>query len=127
LEDGKTYSYLIIAVDGNKLESKPAGPVSMTIALNAQPKKVEKFAARFDQKVLTVNLSWKAEPAVKGYQIYKDDSDGQNFYLLSFIEATENKLTDTEIKPFKTYSYKIRSVSEKGLYSPFEMVKVAWK
>jgi uncharacterized protein len=127
LEDGKTYSYLIIAVDGNKLESEPAGPVSFTIALNAKPKKVEKFTAKFDQQALTVNLSWKANASVKGYQIYKDDSDGENFFFFSFIEATENKLTDTDIKPFKTYRYKIRSMSEKGLYSPFEIVKVAWK
>lgn len=125
LEDGKTYSYLIIAVDGNKLESKPVGPVNFTIALKTKPKKVEKFIARFDQQALTVSLSWKADPVVKGYEIYKDNSDGQNFYFFKFLE--ENKLTDTEIKPFKTYSYKIRSMSEKGIYSPFETVKVAWK
>jgi uncharacterized protein len=127
LESGKTYNYFIIAVDSAGWESDPSDLVSMDIFYQFPPKKVEQFTAKFDQQNLIVELNWKARTEIKGYQLYKDEGEGNKYYFSSFIDVKENKFSDSKVKPFKTYNYKIRAVSKEGLYSPFETVKVEWK
>ena len=127
LENGKTYSYLIVAVDSAGWESDPSKPATLSVSYKIPPGNIEGLAAKFNQQELSVELSWKNMKNIRGYQLYKDEGEGDNYYFLSFVDATENKFTDVKIKPFKAYNYKIRAVSNEGLYSRFETVRIEWK
>lgn len=127
LENGKTFSYLILAVDSANLESEPSNPATFSVSYQTPPDNIEGLTAKFNQKELTIELGWKNLKNCKGYQLYKDEGEGDNFYYCSFINASENKYIDKNIKPFKSYNYKIRVVSKEGLYSRFESIRVEWK
>lgn len=126
LQEGKQYSYLLLAVDDAGLESIPTKPVTFTIHAFNKPGRVEKFTARLDQENLTVLLKWKNDKTVKAYQLYKEDGEEGPYYFET-IDTGEGKFTDTTINPFKKYTYRIRSVGFNGLCSDFEMVTVNWE
>lgn len=126
LEEGVTYDYTLLAIDDDGLESDPVAPVSFTIHPYKKPAKVEKFTGKFDQENLKISLKWKNDKTLRGYQIYKVEAESGS-YLMAFVEATTGAYVDTQVKPFKQYTYKIRAVAQNGFYSPFEEIRVEWK
>ena len=126
LEEGKTYYYLLMAVDDDGLESEPTRPLKIYVAPYNVPGDVQRFTARFDQENKRVTLRWKDDRNVKEYQVYKGEGDSGN-QLLDLVPRGEGKYIDYRIKPFTSYTYLIRSVGNNGLCSKFEKVQVKWE
>lgn len=125
LNEREQYIYILKAFDDDSLESEPSNPLNVWVSPYITAPQIEDFSATLNRKDLKINLKWKKNETVAGFQIYKQIGEYPPF-LFEFLEPGENKFVDKKIKPFTNYTYKIRSKGKNGLYSPFSEIKVDW-
>ena len=125
MEEKKRYSYMLMAVDDDGLKSDPSRPATLYVPPYKAVPPVEKFSVTLDREKMKVSIKWKKNETVKGYQLYKQEGEYAPF-LYKYFDAKDSKFTDVRIKPFLTYTYRIRSVGYNGLYSDYEAVSVSW-
>ncbi len=114
-EAGKTYFYKVRAV--NKSGTK--GVFSAVTSLTAKPTAPQAKGSlnSKDKPVLT----WAAVTGAVKYQIYRSETGkAGSFKLVKTVTGT--KYTHSKAEAGKTYSYKVRAVTEDGTRSAFSAV-----
>lgn len=125
LEERKSYSYMLLAIDDDSLKSEPSKPATLFVPIYKKAPPVEKFTVSLDRENSKMTLKWKKNETIKGFQLYKQEGEWPPF-LYQFFDGKESKFTDAKIKPFLKYTYQIRTVGINGLYSEFETQTIQW-
>ncbi|OPJ64035.1 fibronectin type III domain-containing protein [Clostridium oryzae] len=118
---GKSYYYKIRAygiLDGNTTYSD-FSPIRSAKLILSVPKSVKASVYSFD----SVNVSWKKVSGASGYEIYRSESNNEEYQLITSINAKTYR--DSGLKTGTSYYYKIRAFRTVGsgkVYSGFSSV-----
>ncbi len=115
LPSGTAYKYKIKAyktVGGKNYY----GGFSSAITMATRPVKVTgvKFSSATKN---SVTLTWKKQPGVTGYRVYRfDEETGKYVILATFTGSSNNSYTDKGLEIGTKYKYKIRAYKKGGNY-----------
>lgn len=111
LDDGRSYTYRVIALDTNGNPSRPSKIITSTTKNKPQPNKIISITDNLPNRI---ELAWNPADDIKKYNIYRSETDG-NFYLLSSTKGTQ--YSDEIGLAGKSYFYKISNVDFSNLES----------
>ena len=120
-EEGKTYSYTIIAVDSAKLESEPAIPLTVVFPEKRIKTAIKSLDAEVDRDKRMITLAWAKIPDVKNikqFELYRGD-DKRKMSLYKVFEENVFAFTDNDLTVNTRYKYGVRVVFANGKYSDF--------
>lgn len=121
--DGKvdghlTYGYTFIAIDDDRLESRPAEPVTAR-ALNIPQQIFTGVFSFIDVENKAVNLSWEASKKdVSSFQIYKS-RNGESLSLFKVVEGSTYELKDQFDPSDEFVEYQLLATFKDGRKSGF--------
>ena len=117
--DGRlTYGYTFIAVDDNRLESRPAEPITAK-ALDIPQQIFTGVFSYIDAENKAVNLSWEASKKdVSTFQIYKS-KNGENLSLYKVLEGSTYELKDQFDPSDEFIEYQLLATFQDGRKSGF--------
>ena len=126
VEEGKYYSYTIIARDESGLESEPAPPISVIIPNSGLREGVKGFYGNINQYEKSIVLSWRFKGNdISGFELYRAVDDKPS--ILYKVLPPETKLfTDAKLTINTTYKYIIRAVYNDGSYSKYSSTIVTY-
>ena len=125
-EEGKLYSYTLIAIDESKLESTPSPSVSVTIPKSSKENQVRSFSGVANKLQQSIAISWayRADD-ISEFEIYKSKTE-EKLRLLRVVPADTRRLTDTNLKINTSYTYGIRAVFKDGRISKLKKITVKY-
>ncbi len=117
LENGRTYYYKIVALDRDSLESEMSSVAFATTAMASDvPGNVEA-----EPDVRSIRLAWSSSSQsnecglkLKGYRIWRSDSEEGNYEIIAEIGPIKPLFRDTKLMDGTTYFYRISAYSENG-------------
>lgn len=113
---GKTYYYMVAAVDGKKSE---------VVAGYTKPQKIN-FTDQCKTYRAKQVLKWSVSKGSQGYEIYRAETGSDVYELVKTIPTkTKIKWVDKTVVEGKTYNYKIRPYTireERAVYGVFSKV-----
>lgn len=117
--DGRlTYGYTFIAVDDDRLESRPAEPITAK-ALDIPQQIFTGVFSFVDAENKAVNLSWEASnKAVSSFQIYKS-KNGESLSLFKVVEGSTYVLKDKFDPSDEFIEYQLLATFKDGRKSGF--------
>jgi len=127
-EEGKTYSYTIIAVDSSKLESAPALPLTVSVPEKRIKEAIAKLVLEADRKNRQIAVNWevkKDSKSIKQFEIYRG-WDKQAMSLYQQLDADKQSFTDKELRVNTKYKYAVRAVYSNGAYSDFVVKNIIY-
>ena len=127
-EEGKTYSYTVIAVDSSKLESAPAIPLTVSVPERRIREAISKLTLEVDRQNRMIAINWevkKDSKNIKQFEIYRG-WDKQSMSLYQQLEADKQSFTDKELRVNTKYKYAVRAVYSNGAYSDFVVKNVIY-
>lgn len=118
INEGKQYSYTIIAIDDSKLESDPAPPLTVIIPKTSLYPPLQGLYGEADREAGTITIHWKAykEPNASKITIYKG-VQGNTMNLLKEMPMESKGIVDSKVKPNNTYEYLFRVAFRDGRVS----------
>ncbi len=127
IEGGRTYQYLIKAVDDSNLSSKNIKPVTIEVPRFQLLSGVKGFGSYVDKTNGFIELFWKVvqEKNVAELMIYKS-LKGKKASLLRSVPSTIKRIVDEDVKPNNIYSYIIRPVFIDGSLGQVKMIEVTY-
>ncbi|WP_378181386.1 hypothetical protein [Aquimarina sp. SS2-1] len=126
VEEGKYYSYTILARDISGLESQPSPPVSVLIPKTTLKPAVKGFYGNVNTYDKTILLSWRyKEKEVSGFELFRAIDD-QPSSLYRVLPAGTNRFTDAGLTINSSYKYIIRAVFYDGTYSKYSTITVEY-
>lgn len=120
-QEGRLYSYTIIAMDSSKLESEPAKPLTVRVPEKRVKEVVKNLAVEVDRKGRTVTVTWeqlKTVKNIKRLELYRGEAKLPMSLYKQMATAT-NSFIDTDLHVNTRYKYAIRAVFTNGQYSDF--------
>jgi mannan endo-1,4-beta-mannosidase len=120
---GKTASYYVVALAGNKAgftDSKEGSAGNVTL-----PAASKKVTATQDKGKTSVTVKWKKVKKATSYVIYRAESKNGKYKKVGTVKKGTS-YCDKKVKKGKTYYYKVVTVSSKK-YSPMKAAKKAVK
>lgn len=113
-ENGKTYYYKVVAVDGDGLESKmPDSPIAgMTMPALSAP---IVSSARYNGSDITI--SWGGDDNAIKYNVTKEFEANGNTQKQNFTGVLESTFIDQDIYPGIKYKYHIIAIDKYGIAS----------
>ncbi|MEO1049141.1 MAG: hypothetical protein AAFX87_00855 [Bacteroidota bacterium] len=119
LNDYKTRSYTVIAVDASGLESPPARSVEAKKIDKGLRDEIKNIYAEANRESRFISLEWQYEKqGVDRFLIYKSYGD-QGFRLYKTLPADQRSFIDKTLKINTVYKYRIMAVYTSGARSPF--------
>lgn len=120
-EEGRLYSYTMVAMDSSKLESEPAKPVTIKAPVKRVKDVVKNMEVEVDRKGRTVTVTWEKLKTVKNirrFELYRGAAK-QPISLYKQIATASSSFVDTDLRVNTRYKYAIRAVYTNGQYSDF--------
>jgi uncharacterized protein len=120
-EQGKTYSYTIVAVDSSGLESQPRQPLTVLFPEKRIQKAIKKLEVQVDRDNRKITLAWEKMPDVKNirqYELYRGDGDKKMSLYLQ-LDNTVFGFEDKELQVNTKYRYAVRAIYADGKQSDF--------
>ncbi len=88
------YSYTILAVDDDGLESPPASPLAIRFILLTPYKQVDEIFHKLNKEKRTITLQWKYEgKEIEKFLIYKS-TQNQPFKMFTSVDGTQREWND---------------------------------
>ena len=112
LADGETYHYQVVAIDADGLKSGSSETVSAT----TKPAPSSPQGVKGDRGEERIIISWAPNPEsdIVEYYVYRKTAGFKK------IGSTKNhSYADENVKPGRTYAYRVTAVDQDGLESPF--------
>ncbi|MDH7445513.1 fibronectin type III domain-containing protein [Aquimarina sp. 2201CG14-23] len=126
VEEGKYYSYTILARDINGLESAPAPPISLIIPNTTLKPSVKGFYGSVNTYDKTILLSWRSKNEdVSSFELFRAVND-QPSSLYKVLPAGTKRFSDAGLTINSTYKYIIRAVFYDGTYSKYSTIEVKY-
>jgi uncharacterized protein len=120
-EEGRMYSYTMLAIDSSKLESEPAKPFTIRAPEKRVKEVVKNMEVAVDRKGRTVTITWEQIRIVKNirrFELYRAQAK-QPMSLYKEMATATNSFVDTDLQVNTRYKYAIRAVYVNGQYSDF--------
>lgn len=120
-QEGRMYSYTIVAMDSAKLESKPANPLTVRIPEKRLKEVVKNMEVEVDRKGRTVTITWeqlKTAKNIRRFELYRGEAK-QPMSLYKQMTIATNSFIDTDLRVNTRYKYAIRAVYVNGQNSDF--------
>lgn len=119
VEEGKFYSYTILAMDQSGLESQPSPPISLQIPKTKAQSSIKGFYGTINTYEKRIELSWRNKiPNLQAFQLYRKVNDNP-MELYREIPATANRFLDQTLTINTKYTYLLRAVFKDGSYSNY--------
>ena len=128
VEEGKSYYYKILAVDGAGNISASSNLYSAVSKQNVQSAAPpQNVAAGYNDRKKEVTVKWKitTSEGLKGVMVYRSEEGGRLYPVSSLLSAAE--FSDNKISLNKTYAYQVRSLYENGATGRSEPVQLTIK
>ncbi|PKV49304.1 hypothetical protein ATE84_1325 [Aquimarina sp. MAR_2010_214] len=126
VEQGKYYSYTILARDQSGLESTPAPPVSVIVPKTTLKSGVKGFYATVNEIDKTIVLTWNyKEPEVAEFELYRAYNKKPSL-LYRVLPVETKRFVDTGLTINSNYTYIIRAIFNDGTYSRYSTIKVKY-
>ncbi|MFL1897214.1 hypothetical protein ACJRPK_16040 [Aquimarina sp. 2-A2] len=124
VEEGNSYSYIIIARDESGLESQPGSPVSLRVSSTGPKNSIRGLYGAINTFDKSIVLSWGAKgEQITSYELYRKVNDAP-LTLYKVLPKGSKLFTDTKLTINSTYTYRIRAIFEDGSYSKWSSVEV---
>lgn len=120
-EEGRLYSYTMVAMDSSKLESDPAKPITIKAPVKRVREVVKNMDVEVDRKGRTVTITWeqlKTVNNIRRFELYRGEAK-QPMSLYKQLATASNSFIDTDLRVNTRYKYAIRAVFASGQYSDF--------
>lgn len=120
-EEGRTYSYTLVAMDSAKLESEPAKPLTIVVPEKRVKEVVKNMEVEVDRKERTVTITWeqaKTAKNIRRFELYRAQAK-QPMSLYKQMATASSSFVDTDLRVNTRYKYAIRAVYTNGQYSDF--------
>ncbi|EZH71327.1 hypothetical protein ATO12_10775 [Aquimarina atlantica] len=126
VEEGKYYSYTILARDQSGLESTPAPPVSVVIPKTTLKSVIKGFYGSVNENEKTIELSWRYKnPNVSELELYRAVNEKPSS-LYRILPPGTKRFIDTGLTINSNYTYIIRAVFNDGTYSRYTTIKIKY-
>ncbi|WP_074409508.1 hypothetical protein [Aquimarina megaterium] len=126
VEQGKYYSYTILARDQSGLESTPAPPVSVIVPKTTLKSVVKGFYATINEIDKTIVLTWNYKGAeIAEFELYRAYNENSSS-LYRVLPAGIKRFVDTGLTINSNYTYIIRAIFNDGTYSKYSTTKVKY-
>ncbi|MBL0386361.1 PBP1A family penicillin-binding protein [Tumebacillus sp. ITR2] len=106
VENGKSYSYQIVALDSDGAHSAPSSTVSVTAG---QVSLAVPSGVQIAPAAVGLTISWSAVPNATGYTIYRSTEAGGTYQKVG--ATSDTAFTDVGALPGATFYYKITSMA----------------
>lgn len=125
IQEGKQYSYTIIAIDDSNLESDPAAPLTVIIPKATIPPAIKELSSYINREKGHIELFWKPykEAQVAELLLYKGHND-DSISLFQSLAPNEKHIVDEKVKPNNEYVYMLRAVFKDGRMSKMTSLHV---
>ncbi|MCS3802076.1 hypothetical protein [Niastella sp. OAS944] len=120
-QEGRLYSYTIIAMDSSKLESEPAKPLTVRVPEKRVKEVVKNMEVEVDRKGRTVTITWEQLKTVKNirrFELFRGEAK-EPMSLYKQVATAASSFIDTDLRVNTKYKYAIRAVYTNGQYSDF--------
>lgn len=118
-----TYTYTMLVIDDDGLESPPAQPISVKLTDYGLRSPIQSFTARPNTEERQISISWTYDQQPRDYYLYKGVDD-EPLSLLKALGGNIDTYTDERLRAGRTYRYAIQAVFEDGDVSPFRELEV---
>ncbi|MBW1295818.1 hypothetical protein [Aquimarina litoralis] len=126
VEEGKYYSYTILARDISGLESQPSPPISVLIPKTTLKPAVKGFYGNVNTFDKTILLSWRYKEAeVSSFELFRAVNE-QPSSLYKVLPAGTKRFSDTGLTINSSYKYIIRAVFFDGTYSKSKKIVIKY-
>jgi fibronectin type 3 domain-containing protein len=127
VQEGKPYSYTIIAIDDSGLKSEPSPALNVIIPKTSLKPPIKRFSSTVDKEHGFIELFWKTYKETNVYKlaIYKGIKD-KPITLWRKVLPTTKHIVDSKVKPNNEYIYMIRAVFNDGTLSKMNKLNVKY-
>lgn len=126
IEPGKTYAYLLIAVDKSNNESPASNALTLTVPPVLLKPAINHIQAEANRDERQIKIAWKYdERGIVEQEIYKA-AGGTPVSLWKVVAADQRAITDKDIAPGNVYKYAVRAIFKDGGISSWREVSVQY-
>ena len=118
-----TYTYTMLVIDDDGLESEPAQPVSLRLKDYGLRSAIEDFVGEGDVDNKRINLAWTYSESPREYYLYRGTAE-EPPSLLQVLSGDLASYTDLRVRRGERYRYILQAVFADGDTSPYTDVLI---